>query len=611
MPAISLGSTAGYVTNGLVFAVDTNDIASYPTPSTAWYDTVGPTTAVLSGGPRYSSNFGGGIAFNGTAGGVTALGKNLNLTSAFTISSFCYSTNFNQNGFLFEKTTNGTVNTQYSLFFEVNYIVFRTFNTNTSSVESLFVYNNSNGIRNNAWNNVVASFDGTTKRLYVNGVLVGSAAIGGPLPSNSTGPAYIGAYGSLLSYFFNGSIRSTQVYNRALSVTEIQQNYAYFTQGIYFSGTGGSQVAASYDTGKLLNIAAYSVPPVAPGSYDWTPYFPLTRTPQLVSWVAAGANMTTTGSSPYTITNTAVVNSWTQGVYSVESGTNFYAEAKASQTNTYIMFGLSRTFSASYTTIEYALYYVADGTLQIYENGNYRGTYGTYDTNTVGRVTYDGSYIRYYASTDGLRPIRVVAVSGLTGLRFSSAFYNGGALNSVYFGSVTHTTAKTVVALVTGAGGGAAGYAESGGSGGHVEKIIDVATVANVTVTVGAGGATVTYYAVGGSGGTSSFGSYCSATGGAGANSIAAHTGGYGGLGASGDVNLQGGSGFGHSNLLGSGANGSAGQSYWGSGQGISHSQVIPVGYGSPGAGGPGGRTDAISAGGVGQSGMVVVYSYS
>jgi hypothetical protein len=610
MPSISLGSTAGYATSGLVFAVDTDNTGSYPTPSTNWFDTVGPTTGVLSGGPVYSSNFGGGIAFNGTAGGVTFPGTNLNLTSAFTISSFCYSTNFNQNGFLFEKTTNGTVNTQYSLFFEVNYIVFRTYNTNIANTESLFVYNNSNGIRNNAWNNVVASFDGTTKRLYVNGVLVGSAAIGGPLPSNNTGPAYIGAYGSLLSYFFKGSIRSTQVYNRALSVAEIQQNYAYFTQGIYFEGTGGSQVAASYDSGKLLNVAAYPTPAVT-GSYNWTPYFPLTRTPQLVSWVTAGPNMTVTGSSPYTITNTVVVNNWTQGVYSNESGTNFYAEAKASQTNTYIMFGLSRTFSASYTTIEYAIFFVNDGTIQLYENGTPIGTFGTYDTNTIGRVTYDGSYIRYYAGTDGLKPLRVVAVSGLTGLRFSSAFYNGGSLNSVYFGAVRHTVARTAVALVTGAGGGAAGYAESGGAGGHVEKIIDVADVFSVTVTVGAGGATVTYYAVGGTGTTSSFGSYCSATGGLGANSTAAHTGGLGGLGASGDVNIQGGAGFGHSNLLGSGANGSAGQSYWGSGQGISHSQNIPVGYGMPGAGGPGGRTDAISAGGAGRPGMVVVYAYS
>ena len=190
-------------------------------------------------------------------------------------------------------------------------------------------------------------------------------------------------------------------------------------------------------------------------------------------------------------------------------------------------------------------------------------------------------------------------------------------------GVSTYTTAGTFTwtkpsgctrALVklTGAGGGGAGYCESGGAGGYSEKTIDVSAVSSVTVTVGAGGAAVGYFAAAGDGGTTSFGAYCSATGGYGANRHANHTGGHGGVGSSGDINLLGGVGTGHTDGAGGGALGQGGTSYWGGGRGVRHdSNVVPPGYSAPGAGGPGGRTDAVWVGGPGEPGAVVVYSFS
>jgi hypothetical protein len=141
-----------------------------------------------------------------------------------TISSWNYSANYNHNGFMFEKTTNGSVNTQYSLFFNGNNtIYYRTYGLSTTdlTLSSATTY-----AINNKWNHIVATFDGTNKRIYVNGVLrATSANLTGTVTQNSTGPAFVGAYGNFGGYFFNGRIAQTRVYNRALSSDEIKQNF--------------------------------------------------------------------------------------------------------------------------------------------------------------------------------------------------------------------------------------------------------------------------------------------------------------------------------------------------------------------------------------------------
>jgi hypothetical protein len=162
------------------------------------------------------------LEFDGTDDYVQLPGTNLSLNQ-MTISSWNYSSNYNQNGFMFEKTTNGSVNTQYSLFFNSsNEIYYRTYGLSTTD---LTVNITTAGVINNRWNNVVATWDGTNKRIYVNGILTAtSATLTGTVTQNSTGAAFIGIYGGG-GYPFNGRISQTQIYNRALTASEIQQNY--------------------------------------------------------------------------------------------------------------------------------------------------------------------------------------------------------------------------------------------------------------------------------------------------------------------------------------------------------------------------------------------------
>jgi hypothetical protein len=198
---------------------------------------------------------------------------------------------------------------------------------------------------------------------------------------------------------------------------------------------------------------------------------------------------------------------------------------------------------------------------------------------------------------------------------FSSQDQHGELINITTFeqsGTWTKPTSCTrVLVKVVGGGGGAAGYMESGGGGGYAERVVDVTNVATVAVTIGAGGALVGYYAPAGDGGTSSFGSYCSASGGFGSNRNAAHTGGAGGTGSNGVINLQGGTGTGHCNSGGHYPGGNGGSTFFGSSATINRDTTSTKLFaGSPGTGGPGGRTNDGNAGTTGMPGLVVVYAY-
>jgi hypothetical protein len=173
----------------------------------------------------------------------------------------------------------------------------------------------------------------------------------------------------------------------------------------------------------------------------------------------------------------------------------------------------------------------------------------------------------------------------------------------------------TIIVRLVGGGGGASGYCESGGGGGFVERRIEVRDVTSVAVTVGAGGAASTYVGVtgglSGNGGTTSFGSYATATGGFGSNRNFNHTGGFGGTPSGGDINLYGGGGSGHTNLGGNGAMAVGGQSYFGGSAGFQReTNNAKAGNGAPGAGGPGARTDDGTLGGTGESGAVIIWEY-
>jgi hypothetical protein len=74
----------------------------------------------------------------------------------------------------------------------------------------------------NSWNMTTMTFNGTTLSLYLNGVFQTSST-GGSVTLNSTQDMYIGS--RIQGNFFNGNVSNVQIYNRALTVAEIKQNF--------------------------------------------------------------------------------------------------------------------------------------------------------------------------------------------------------------------------------------------------------------------------------------------------------------------------------------------------------------------------------------------------
>jgi chitodextrinase len=79
-----------------------------------------------------------------------------------------------------------------------------------------------NALTLNTWAHLAATYNGATVRLYVNGVQVASRAQTGAI-ATSTNPLQIGG-DTIYGQYFAGRIDEARIYNRALSVTEIQSD---------------------------------------------------------------------------------------------------------------------------------------------------------------------------------------------------------------------------------------------------------------------------------------------------------------------------------------------------------------------------------------------------
>ena len=70
-------------------------------------------------------------------------------------------------------------------------------------------------ITDNQWHHIVGTYDQSTAKLYVDGVLDNYQTLLGPL-GDPSGPLTLGTYSSALGYWFNGTIDEVAIYNRSL-----------------------------------------------------------------------------------------------------------------------------------------------------------------------------------------------------------------------------------------------------------------------------------------------------------------------------------------------------------------------------------------------------------
>jgi hypothetical protein len=217
----------GIVRDGLVLNIDAAKKDSYPGTGTTWRDVSGNSrSGSLVSGTSFTSTNGGAINF---AGGYVSGSSQVNTGQNFTVSVWTYPTllgttrralvgnsyNYSSaNGWFFSTAGAGTNNT---FFFSVGAdLAYRVAIANTLAVNQWYYLT------------AVCQNGGGSIDLYKNGTIITSYAVSLQTTNTvtyTTAELNIGARISTALDPYSGSIAQVQIYNRALSATEVLQNY--------------------------------------------------------------------------------------------------------------------------------------------------------------------------------------------------------------------------------------------------------------------------------------------------------------------------------------------------------------------------------------------------
>ena len=198
------------IQDGLVLAVDAADRNSYPGSGTVWNDVSGNNyVGSLVNTPTFNSANRGSFTFNGT---------NQYTTTTYSQPAYGTGTSFTWNiwvnlpdsvnpnsPIIGNRTANSSGN-----WAKLTKVAFEYYTTIFAYVMPL-----------NVWQNICFVKNGTTLTYYQNGNSVASTVSS---VTQTSQPFYIGG-DNTASEYFAGSVANVQVYNRALSATEIAQNY--------------------------------------------------------------------------------------------------------------------------------------------------------------------------------------------------------------------------------------------------------------------------------------------------------------------------------------------------------------------------------------------------
>ena len=215
------------VTDGLVFAVDAANKKSYPGSGTTWKDLSGNgNDGTLTNGPTFDSGNGGSIIFDGADDYIIVPVTNFNtvLTNSITLETFINISNTigyqliggGQDNVLYRYTAAFNWNQTgqpNKIGFDLEAVNGQVRLTSTSTYTS------------NNWLHLVGIYDGSIAKFYVNNILedIDTGTSGN---INNFDGFIIGRDIDLSAgRVFNGKMACYKVYNRALSTSEVSQNY--------------------------------------------------------------------------------------------------------------------------------------------------------------------------------------------------------------------------------------------------------------------------------------------------------------------------------------------------------------------------------------------------
>jgi hypothetical protein len=220
-----LDSNQKIVSNGLVLNLDAAQKRSYPGSGTTWTDLSGnANNGTLTNGPTFDSANGGSISFDGTNDFVSNASRSVT-AFPFTINVFAKTSNTSSTFRDFFSITNTSndqefINIQLTSTQKLAFAV-RTVNfTQQNTATTLDSYND--GLWH-MFTGVAVTYGNLS--IYVDGVFEASSTTTNYSFPNTNTQTISGLRRTTTSNYFPGNISSIQVYNRALSATEILQNY--------------------------------------------------------------------------------------------------------------------------------------------------------------------------------------------------------------------------------------------------------------------------------------------------------------------------------------------------------------------------------------------------
>lgn len=231
------------VTEGLKFYADASLVPSYPRNGTSWKGLIDDINSTLINGPTYNTV--GAINFDGDNDYVD-VDSSIPLGNPCTVTALI---NHESEGgdVIFGPLANGADN-WFGMTVSNSNNVLEVFgcsaaDTNTFSLKSSNLVNIvSDGTR---WYDVACTIDGSTAKLYINGLEVASVTKTFTI-AGWTSTANIGKRGGISQKFWDGDISKVLGYNRVLTSSEMLQNYyqsKIVTDGLIYAIDAGSLVS--------------------------------------------------------------------------------------------------------------------------------------------------------------------------------------------------------------------------------------------------------------------------------------------------------------------------------------------------------------------------------
>ena len=228
---MSLSHSPLIVRDGLVLCLDAANPRSYPKSGTTWSDLAGTNDGTLTNGPTFDADDKGSVVFDGTNDHVRISNRSnfdfLVKTNNWAMSAWVLHTNVSSQRTVIGGDADGADYGAVLLEQSFNNLGYRGVVADGSSPYSPDTRTNTS-YATNIWRNVTWVVNGTLSRIYVDAVEQGSET--GTFPNSSSGltdDVMLGAYssGSSLYSFLAGRISQVLIYNRALSASEVLQNY--------------------------------------------------------------------------------------------------------------------------------------------------------------------------------------------------------------------------------------------------------------------------------------------------------------------------------------------------------------------------------------------------